>query len=57
MRVRVGHSTFLTVLGSVFGWVYFLSWSISFWPQNISNFKRKSVVGLNFDYTILHFTG
>lgn len=57
VRIRVGHNQFLGILGIVFGWIYFFGWSISFWPQNITNYKRKSVVGLNFDYTILHFTG
>ena len=53
----MGHSSLLGILGVIFGWTYFVTWSVSFWPQNIYNFKRKSVVGLNFDYTILHFSG
>ena len=57
VRVRVGRSQFLEILSQIFGWSYFFAWSASFYPQNISNYKRKSVVGLNFDYMILHFTG
>ncbi|XP_010250903.1 PREDICTED: cystinosin homolog [Nelumbo nucifera] len=40
----------------VFGWIAFFSWSFSFYPQVILNFRRKSVVGLNFDFLILNFT-
>lgn len=57
MKVRVGRSHFLEILSLIFGWSYFFAWSASFYPQNISNYKRKSVVGLNFDYMLLHFTG
>lgn len=35
------HSTPLEVLYNVLGWVAFVSWSISFYPQVILNFRRK----------------
>ncbi|KAF3444520.1 hypothetical protein FNV43_RR14212 [Rhamnella rubrinervis] len=38
------------------GWIAFASWSISFYPQVILNFRRKSVVGLNFDFVVLNLT-
>ncbi|KAK7311097.1 hypothetical protein RJT34_08999 [Clitoria ternatea] len=38
------------------GWFAFISWSISFYPQVILNFRRKSVVGLNFDFVLLNLT-
>lgn len=38
------------------GWFAFVCWSISFWPQVILNFRRKSVVGLNFDFVLLNWT-
>ncbi|CAI9111186.1 OLC1v1011342C1 [Oldenlandia corymbosa var. corymbosa] len=50
------HSIPLQVLYNVLGWVAFCSWSISFYPQVILNFKRKSVVGLNFDFVLLNLT-
>ncbi|GAB4848035.1 hypothetical protein Ancab_002695 [Ancistrocladus abbreviatus] len=50
------NSVQLKVLSQVFGWVAFVSWSISFYPQVIMNFKRKSVVGLNFDFVVLNLT-
>ncbi|CAL0323038.1 unnamed protein product [Lupinus luteus] len=46
----------LHVSYEVLGWVAFVSWSISFYPQVILNFRRKSVVGLNFDFVILNLT-
>lgn len=46
----------LEVLYNVFGWVAFFSWSISFYPQTVLNFRRKSVVGLNFDFVVLNLT-
>ncbi|CAK7328212.1 unnamed protein product [Dovyalis caffra] len=38
------------------GWIAFVLWSISFYPQVFLNFKRKSVVGLNFDFVVLNLT-
>ncbi|KAM0940247.1 putative lysosomal cystine transporter [Dioscorea sansibarensis] len=40
----------------VLGWLAFFSWSFSFYPQVILNFRRKSVVGLNFDFLVLNMT-
>ncbi|PIN17819.1 putative membrane protein [Handroanthus impetiginosus] len=50
------HSVHLEILYNVLGWVAFVSWSISFYPQVILNFRRKSVVGLNFDFVVLNLT-
>ncbi|KAL8200773.1 hypothetical protein R6Q57_012112 [Mikania cordata] len=46
----------LKVLSNVFGWIAFCAWSISFYPQVVLNFNRKSVVGLNFDFVVLNLT-
>ncbi|XP_058751260.1 cystinosin homolog [Vicia villosa] len=46
----------LEIIYQIFGWLAFLSWSLAGYPQLISNFRRKSVVGLSLDYTILNFT-
>ncbi|KAF3444517.1 hypothetical protein FNV43_RR14209 [Rhamnella rubrinervis] len=40
----------------VLGWIAFTCWAIGFYPQVILNFRRKSVVGLNFDFVVLNFT-
>ncbi|XP_051117396.1 cystinosin homolog isoform X3 [Andrographis paniculata] len=50
------NSVQLEVLYHVLGWIAFVSWSISFYPQVVLNFRRKSVVGLNFDFVLLNLT-
>ncbi|CAK9797115.1 Cystinosin homolog [Anthophora plagiata] len=57
VRVTIEKSDTLYYVSSVVGWVYFLAWSVSFYPQIYSNYKRKSVVGLNFDYLSLNLVG
>lgn len=44
-------------LSSMMGWIYFSAWSVSFWPQVLINYRRKSVVGLSFDYVFLNLIG
>lgn len=39
-----------------FGWIAFLSWSASFYPQIILNYQRKSVIGFNFDFLVFNLT-
>jgi cystinosin len=39
------------------GYIYFLAWSVSFYPQIVSNFKRRSTVGLSPDFGILNVLG
>jgi len=41
----------------ILGWCYFTVWSISFYPQIYLNIKRKSVVGLSFDFLGYNFLG
>eukprot|EP00257_Ricinus_communis_P020314 XP_015579519.1 cystinosin homolog isoform X2 [Ricinus communis] len=50
------NSIALKITYQILGWVAFVSWSISFYPQVILNFRRKSVVGLNFDFLVLNLT-
>ncbi|KAI4366904.1 hypothetical protein MLD38_022706 [Melastoma candidum] len=50
------NSALLEVIYQVLGWTAFVSWSLSFYPQVILNFRRKSVVGLNFDFVVLNLT-
>ncbi|XP_037325171.1 cystinosin [Pungitius pungitius] len=57
IHFMVVHSNVLLVISEVIGWIYFLAWSVSFYPQVWENFRRKSVVGLNFDYLALNLTG
>lgn len=57
IRFLVIHSIALDIVNQVIGWIYFLAWSISFYPQVIENWRRKSVVGLSFDFLALNLTG
>ncbi|KAM0893234.1 hypothetical protein ACQ4PT_025244 [Festuca glaucescens] len=50
------NSVGLEVLYQVIGWIAFAAWSFSFYPQVVLNYKRKSVVGLNFDFLVLNLT-
>ncbi|XP_047485058.1 LOW QUALITY PROTEIN: cystinosin homolog [Penaeus chinensis] len=57
MRISVSHSDALEYASDVVGWVYFVAWSVSFYPQTYSNWKRKSVIGLHFDFLSLNIVG
>ncbi|XP_015182819.1 PREDICTED: cystinosin homolog isoform X2 [Polistes dominula] len=57
VRVTVEKSDTIYHCSVVVGWIYFLAWSVSFYPQIYSNYKRQSVVGLNFDYLSLNLVG
>ena len=48
---------FVETISWAFGWCYFLAWIMSMYPQVIVNWRRKSVVGLNFDYVSLCLVG
>lgn len=51
------HSNTINIINQVIGWIYFSAWSISFYPQVITNWWRKSVVGLSLDFVTLNLTG
>lgn len=57
IRVVVAISPDLITISSVIGWLYFIAWSVSFYPQIYINYTRKSVVGLNFDFLSLNIVG
>ena len=57
IQFTVQHSTILDLLSQIIGWIYFLSWSLSFYQQVFKNWKRKSVVGLDFDFVALNIVG
>lgn len=57
VRVTIEKSEPLYHISAIVGWVYFLAWSVSFYPQIYINYKRKSVVGLNFDFLSLNIVG
>ncbi|XP_013403521.1 cystinosin [Lingula anatina] len=57
VRVSVVHSLPLVTVNAVIGWIYFVAWSVSFYPQVYENWRRKSVIGLNFDFLSYNITG
>nr|XP_022908821.1 cystinosin homolog [Onthophagus taurus] len=57
IRVTVFKNSALDTFSIVIGWLYFVAWSVSFYPQIYINYKRKSVIGLNFDFLYLNIVG
>jgi cystinosin len=54
---EVEKSHALTIVSETMGWVYFTAWSVSFFPQFILNWQRKSTVGLSYEYLAYNLTG
>ncbi|KAL1875273.1 hypothetical protein VTK73DRAFT_10229 [Phialemonium thermophilum] len=48
---------FLSFLSTVFGWVYTICWSLSFYPQPILNFQRQSTTGTTIDFPLINSLG
>ncbi|KAI0434632.1 PQ loop repeat-domain-containing protein [Xylaria sp. FL1042] len=48
---------FLEFLSALFGWVYTICWSLSFYPQAILNFRKKSTGGTTVDFPFLNVLG
>ncbi|GAA5948263.1 hypothetical protein JCM3765_001342 [Sporobolomyces pararoseus] len=44
-------------LDSLLGWTYTIAWSLSFYPQFILNYRRKSSTGLSSDFVAINPTG
>ncbi|XP_068236157.1 cystinosin homolog [Palaemon carinicauda] len=57
VRLVVPHSNILDYVSDTVGWIYFMAWSVSFYPQTFSNWRRKSVIGLHFDFLSLNTIG
>ncbi|XP_051529049.1 cystinosin isoform X2 [Myxocyprinus asiaticus] len=57
IRFLIVRSNVLFIINQIIGWIYFLAWSVSFYPQAFENWKRRSVVGLSFDFLALNLTG
>ncbi|GFS25407.1 cystinosin-like [Elysia marginata] len=51
------NSQALVYVSSTLGWMYFTAWTLSFYPQVIINWRRKSVIGYSFDFVAFNFTG
>lgn len=48
---------FLTFLSALFGWIYFLAWSASFYPQALLNWRRRSTSGTTVDFPFINLLG
>ena len=57
LTINILQSDLVQYLIHLIGWIYFVLWSVSFYPQIILNFKRSSVQGLNMDFVILNVIG
>jgi cystinosin len=45
------------LVSNIIGYTYFVAWSISFYPQVLSNYKRGTTQGLSSDFCILNVIG
>mmetsp|Transcript_8488 Transcript_8488/g.12742 ORF Transcript_8488/g.12742 Transcript_8488/m.12742 type:complete len:386 (+) Transcript_8488:169-1326(+) len=46
-------SPFYRYISSMIGYMYFVAWSVSFYPQIITNYQNKSIDGLSTDAMVL----
>lgn len=47
----------LAALSALCGWIYTISWSLSFYPQPILNAKRRSTTGTTVDFPLINCLG
>jgi cystinosin len=50
-------ASFLEIISRLFGWIYTLCWSLSFYPQPIVNFRRRSTSGTTIDFPAINVLG
>lgn len=50
-------AAFLPLLAFLFGWIYTLAWSLSFYPQPLLNWQRRSTSGTTADFPTLNIIG
>ncbi len=51
------HSTMYQYASSIIGYTYSTFWCVSFYPQLILNFQRKSTEGVSVDFAVVNFIG
>jgi cystinosin len=49
--------SFLEIVSELFGWIYTICWSLSFYPQPILNFRRQSTSGTTIDFPAINVLG
>lgn len=47
----------VNIASKVIGWLYFLCWSASFYPQSIKNYNKKNVGGFSLEFALLNPSG
>ncbi|KAE8447253.1 hypothetical protein EG329_010947 [Mollisiaceae sp. DMI_Dod_QoI] len=47
----------LEAVSELFGWVYTICWSLSFYPQPLLNFRRRSTTGTTIDFPAINVLG
>ncbi|KAB5563054.1 hypothetical protein GE09DRAFT_769021 [Coniochaeta sp. 2T2.1] len=50
-------SNWLPLISSLCGWVYFACWSLSFYPQPLLNFRRRTTRGTTVDFPLINNLG
>lgn len=45
------------ITSAAIGYIYFLAWSVSFYPQVLTNYRRKTTDGLSVDFCLLNVLG
>lgn len=50
-------TSFLALLSYLFGWTYTICWSLSFYPQPILNWRRRSTTGTTVDFPTINVLG
>lgn len=53
----ISDSTIGEAFSYILGWAYFLAWSVSFYPQMLLNWKRRTVQGLSIDFLYYNIYG
>ncbi|CAI2376790.1 unnamed protein product [Moneuplotes crassus] len=53
----MGDYFLLEILSGIVGWMYFVLWSLTFYPQASLNWSKKSVAGFSIDFAILNVSG
>jgi cystinosin len=48
---------YLESISRLIGWVYMICWSLSFYPQPILNFRRRSTSGTTIDFPAINVLG
>ena len=57
LRFSVLHYPFLQLISAIIGWAYFVSWTVSFYPQIAQNCFRKSTSGFSVDLILMNILG